>query len=144
MTDIPDGEIDLRQTSEQGVRLDLMLRAQKAVLTHVLPALLNAIHDVTNYMYEPDKDDEENHAYLRELATETVVDELASLLTRDGTHVSRRYTVSDVDGVAIDSLIACYSELLPENARAYFAQALRITPTRYRTLLEMLPDQMEL
>ncbi len=144
MTNSQGDAIDLRQTSDQGVRLDLVLRAQKAVLTHVLPALLNAIHDVTHYMYEPDKDDEENHTYLREVATEAVVDELASLLTHDGTHVSRRYTVSDVDGVTIDSLIACYSELLPENARAYFAQALRVTLMRYRELLDAVPDQMEL
>ena len=144
MTDDMNGNINLREPSDQGVRLDLVMRAQKAILNSLLPALLTAVEEVTNYMYEPDKDDEEIHGHLRELATETVIDELASLLTRDQMHVSRRYTVNDVDGIGIDSLIACYSEVLPENASAWFAQALHVSLDRYRALLDMLPDQMEL
>lgn len=139
-----DHEADLHSTSPHGVRVDLLIKAQEAILNHTLPALQRAIEEVTNFMYEPESDDEEIHDYLREMATETVIDELVRLLTRDPLPASRRYTFNDVDGIGIDTLIACNNELEPENVRAWYAQSLRTSPEHYKNLLEKLPKQMNM
>ncbi|NJO85212.1 MAG: hypothetical protein HC828_22345 [Blastochloris sp.] len=130
--------------TEHGVRADLVMKAQQQVLVQVLPALRDAIENVTNFMYEPDADDEEIHAHLRELATETVIDELVRLLTRDTMPPSKRYSVQDVDGIGIDTLIACHSELMPESARAWFAHTLNLDTQVYETVLKMLPTRMDM
>ena len=130
--------------SEYGVRRDLLLKAQQAVLRHVLPALHAAIDDVTNFVYEPNDDDEEIHGHLRELATETVIDEVVRLLTRDLVPVSQQYLVSDVDGISIDTLIACYGELTEENARQWYAHEMHLDASEYQSLSESLPDHMQM
>lgn len=134
---------DLMPPSDsQDIRRDILLKTQQAILARVLPALHLAIEDVTNFMYEPDGDDEEIHGHLRELATETIIDETVRLLTRDLTRVSKQYMIHDVDGIGIDTLIACYGELLPENARAWFAHELDMDDASYLQLASSLPDHM--
>jgi hypothetical protein len=144
MTTLNNDEADLNSTSSHGVRLDLLIKAQDAIFRHVLPALHQTIEEVTNFMYEPDSDDEEIHTYLRELATETVIDELIRLLTRDLVPASRRYTFNDVDGIGIDTLIACHNELETQNVREWFAYSVQTSPEQYKNLLEKLPKQMNM
>jgi hypothetical protein len=131
-------------TSDYGVRLDLLLKTQREIVELVLPALRQAVENVTNFMYEPDYDDEEIHDTLRELATETVIDELVSVLTREKVPVSKQRAVIDVDGISIDTLIACYSELAPHNVQAWYAQRARLTPEAYTAIMNLLPEQMQL
>jgi hypothetical protein len=130
--------------SDYGVRLDLLLKTQREIVEQVLPALHRAIGNVTNFMYEPDKDDEEIHAYLRELATETVIDELVSLLTREEIPASKRRAVVDVDGLSFDTLIACHSELAPDHVQAWYAQRAHLSPEAYTTIMNAIPAQMKL
>jgi hypothetical protein len=131
-------------TSDYGVRLDLLLKTQREVIELVLPAIHTAIENVTNFMYEPDQDDEEIHNTLREMATETVIDELVSLLTREEVPVSKQRAVIDVDGISIDTLIACYSELAPDHVQAWYAQRSHLTPEAYTAIMNIIPAQMKL
>ena len=78
------------QTSETGVRMDLLMKAHQEIIEIVLPALRTAIEDVTDFMYEPDADGEMIHAHLHEWATETGIDELTRLLLHDAVPPSRR------------------------------------------------------
>ncbi len=133
---------DYELPSDQGIRLDLRVKTQQAVLNQVLPALRLAIADVTNFVYEPEADDEEIYGHLRELATETVIDEIVRLLTRDRNPASKQYMVNDVDGIGIDTLIACYGELTPEHARTWFASELDLNSADYKALADSLPDHM--
>ncbi len=135
---------NLTSPSEQGVRLDLLIKTQQTILERVLPALHEAIEEVTNFMYEPEADDDEIHDHLRELSTETIVNELVRMLTRDPQPVSRRYMVNDVDGIGIDTLIACYSELAPQSVRAWYAQDLKLTDDDYQRLASLVPAHMAL
>ncbi len=130
-------------TTEYGVRIDLALRAQQALIDQVLPVLRRAIDDVTVFMVEAEDDDEVRH-HLRELATETVINELVSLLTHDTTPISSHYTVTDEHGIGYDTLLACRSELSSERVRTWFADALHLTPDDYDTLRASLPDKMSL
>ncbi|PJF26127.1 MAG: hypothetical protein CUN53_09290 [Phototrophicales bacterium] len=125
------------------VRLDIQLKTQRAILDTLLPALLNTIEQVTTFMVDPD-DDDEIRGHLRELATETVIDEVVSLLTRDLLPASRRRMVHDVDGIGIDTLIACHSELMPDNARKWYAARVGADHDTYMQMLRLLPEHADI
>lgn len=131
------------QTTPTGIRLDLALRTQQALIDHVLPALHRAIQEVTDFVVDAEDDAEVQH-HMQELATEITINELVSLLTRDSTPVSQRYTVTDEDGIGYDTLLACYSELSPESVRRWFIDVLMVSPDEYTVLCASLPDKMAL
>lgn len=131
-----------KQSEIPSVRLDIQLKTQRAILNTLLPALLNTIEQVTTFMVDPD-DDEEIRGHLRELATETVIDEVVSLLTRDPLPVSRQRMVHDVDGIGIDTLIACHNELIPKNARIWYADLIGVDRDTYAHMLRQLPEHIE-
>jgi hypothetical protein len=133
----------MEQHSEMSsVRLDIQLKTQRAILDTLLPALLSTIEQVTTFMVDPD-DDDEIRGHLRELATETVIDEVVSLLTRDPQPVSRRRMVYDVDGIGIDTLIACHSELMPDSAHEWYAARVGADYDSYMQMLRILPEHVE-
>ncbi len=133
----------MEQHSETpSVRCDIQLKAQSAILKTLLPALLKTIQEVTEFMIDVE-DDEEIHAHIRELATETVIDEVISLLTRDQSRASRSNMVYDVDGIGIDTLIACYSELTPHKAHKWYAERIGADQERYTHLLRCLPEHIK-
>jgi hypothetical protein len=125
------------------VRLDIQLKTQRAILDTLLPALLSTIEQVTSFLVDPD-DDAEIRGHLRELATETVIDEVVSLLTRDPQRVSRSNMVYDVDGIGIDTLIACHSELMPHNAREWYAARVGADHDTYMQMLRLLPEHADI
>lgn len=131
-----------KQFEIPSVRLDIQLKTQRAILNTLLPALLNTIEQVTTFMVDPD-DDDEIRGHLRELATETVIDEVVSLLTRDPLPVSRQRMVHDVDGIGIDTLIACHSELMPDSAREWYAARVGADHDNYMQMLRILPEHVE-
>jgi hypothetical protein len=134
--------VDEQRSDMPSVRLDIQLKTQRTILNALLPALLKTIEEVTAFMIDPD-DDEEIRGHLRELAAETVIDELVSLLTRDPLPASRRRMVHDVDGIGIDTLIACYSELMPHNAREWYAARIGVDHDTYLQMLRALPDHVQ-
>ncbi|MFN8527494.1 MAG: hypothetical protein U0670_02650 [Anaerolineae bacterium] len=131
-------------STESQVRLDLRMKTQQVLLARLLPAMLASIDEVTDFMFEPDLDDEDIHHHLRELATETIIDEVVRLLTRDSHAVSRQYTVQGEDGIAFDTLIASYGELLPERVQGWFARMLNVDQPTYQQLASSLPEHMPL
>lgn len=134
----------MEQHSEMpSVRLDIQLKTQRAILDTLLPALLSTIEQVTSFLVDPD-DDAEIRGHLRELATETVIDEVVSLLTRDPQRVSRSNMVYDVDGIGIDTLIACHSELMPHNAREWYAARVGADHDTYMQMLRLLPEHADI
>ena len=130
------------QTSETGVRLDLLMKAHQEIIDIVLPALRTAIENVTDFMYEPDADGEMIHAHLHEWATETVIDELTRLLLHDDIPPSRRLAILTEDGIEVDTMIAAYDELAPNNVRAWYAYLLGVNPAQYRAWLDSIPAHM--
>ncbi len=124
-------------------RLLLTLKAQNEILQHILPALQQAVDNVVEFMAEAD-DDEAISNYLRELAVETTIDEMVKLLTRDPEAPSRIYTLRDVDGIVVDTLIACYNELNPERARRWYASQMGMTPQEHAQLTQHIPEQLDL
>jgi hypothetical protein len=133
--------VDDQRSDAPSVRLDIQLRTQRAILDRLLPALLETIDEVTAFLINPE-DDEEVCGHMRELATETVIDELVSLLTRDPLPASRRRMVHDVDGIGIDTLIACHSELMPHNAREWYAARVSVDHDTYVQMLRTLPNRI--
>lgn len=129
--------------TDSGIRLDLLLKTQQTILARVLPHVLSAIEAVTDYMYEPESDDEDIHHHLRELAAEAFIDERTRLLTRDHRSVSKQYMMQDADGIGMDTLIASYDELLPERAERYYARRLQLQPEAYQSLSWQLPAHMD-
>lgn len=123
------------------LRLDVLLKAQAAVLGKVLPALQAAIDEVAAYLIDED-DDAETAAYMRELATETVIDELVSVLTRDPRPVSHTYALVSPDGISTDTLIACHSEVSPASAQRWYASTLGIDAAAHLNLLYTLPGKL--
>ena len=138
-----DCNVTIYDDSTPQVRLDLLLHTQREIVRALLPAFLNTIDRVSNYMID-DEDDEDIRGHMRELATETVIDELISLLTRDPARASRQHIVTDVDGIAIDTLIACHSELAPASAQAWYAHRVGVAPEAYHQLIESLPDHVSI
>ena len=130
------------QTSETGVRLDLLMKAHREIIETVLPALRAAIENVTDFMYEPEADGEEIHAHLHEWATETVIDELSRLLLHDDIPPSRRLAIVTEDGIEVDTMIAAYDELAPRNVQAWYAYLLGVDLDQYRAWLESIPSHM--
>lgn len=130
-------------TSEYGVRLDILLKCHREILETVLPTLRAAIETVTDYMYEPDADNEENHEHMRAWATELMIDELTRLLLRDPVPASRTHAITKPNGIEYDTLIAAYSELTPVSARAFYADLLGASPDEYRAWLDSIPSHMQ-
>ncbi len=124
-------------------RLLLTLKAQNEILKHILPAIQQAVDQVVEFMADDD-DDEAISNYLRELAVETTIDEMVKMLTRDPEAPSKIYTLRDVDGIVVDTLIACYSELHPEKARRWYAQQMDMTPQQHAQLTAHIPRQLDL
>lgn len=122
---------------------DLILKAQEEILAQVLPVIQAAADHVTLFITDSE-DDEEIAAYMREVATEAVVDELVKVLTRDPNAVSKIYTAQDADDRPIDSLIACYNELEPLRARRWYAQQMAVSPEERNRMVEALPAQLQL
>jgi hypothetical protein len=92
-----------------------------------------------------EEDDTEDITHLlREVAVETVLDELVKLLTRDPQPVSARYILLDKNNIDIDSLIACYVELQPEKARRWYARHMHMTPEEHAQTIAAMPAQMHL
>ncbi len=120
-----------------------MLKAQTAILHHVLPSIQQAADELIAYMADEDDDDEIRN-YLSELSVETLLDELVKLLTRDPNPVSDRYILLDVDDINIGSLVACYDELQADKARRWYASQMEMTSDEYAQSLEDMPKRLRL
>lgn len=121
----------------------LMLKAQDQILQRVLPAIQDTADELIAFMSDTDDTEEITHL-LREVAVETVLDELVKLLTRDPQPVSTRYILLDKDGIDIDSLIASYDELQAHKARRWYAQQMDMTPEEHAQIIESMPAQMHI
>jgi len=121
----------------------LLLKAQSEILEQILPAIQQAADNLTAFMSDAD-DDEEIASHLREAATETLIDELVKLLTRDPQAVSTLYAIRSADGLPIDSLIASYNEVNPERARRWYAQQMQVTPEEHARLTASVPEHLAL
>jgi hypothetical protein len=121
----------------------LMLKAQDQILQRVLPAIQQTADELIAFMSDEDDTEEITHL-LREVAVETVLDELVKLLTRDPNPVSARYILLDKDGIDIDSLIASYDELKPDKARRWYARQMDMTPEEHAESIEAMPAQLPL
>lgn len=124
-------------------KLHLLLKIHRELLEGVLPAIKQAVDNATEYMSDPE-DDEEITDYLHELATETLIDELVKLLTRDEEPVSAQYSVRDIAGIDFDTVLACYDEIKPESAKRWFAASLHISPEEYNDLQRQMPSRLSL
>lgn len=132
--------------AEAGVsehKRQLMLKAQDRILQRVLPAIQETADELIAFMADAEDTEEITHL-LREVAVETVLDELVKLLTRDPKPVSSRYILLDKDGIDIDSLIASYDELQAHKARRWYARQMDITPEEHAQIIEAMPSQLHL
>ncbi len=129
-------------TSEYGIRLDLLMKTHQEIINTVLPALHNAIENVTNFMYEPDADDEEIHAHLRAWATESLIDELTRLLLHDPIPASRSHAIINAGGIEYDTLMTSYDELAPESVKRWYAHLLGVQVDEYNQWMESIPTRM--
>lgn len=121
----------------------LMLKAHDQILRRVLPSIQQTADELIEFMSDEDDTEEITHL-LREVAVETVVDELVKLLTRDPNPVSAHYILLDKDGIDIDSLIASYGELQPHKAQRWYAQHMGMTPEEHAHMIASMPAQMHL
>jgi hypothetical protein len=121
----------------------LMLKVQEELLRQVLPAMQRAADNVTEFLRDPE-DDEEIVNSLQEAAVELLIDELVKVLTRDPQAVSQFYSLRSDDGLNIDTLIACYTELRPESARRFFARMMNMTPDEHARVTREMPQTLKL
>jgi hypothetical protein len=136
MSDNPNASLSQQQ-------LHLMLKTHQEIARLILPAMQQAADHLTQFMSDPE-DDAFVTETLRELSTELLIDELVKLLTRDETPISAYYTIKDVDGIAIDSLLASYNELSPDSAHRWFAGSLRTSAEEYHHLQGQIPAHLSL